>query len=36
LPTNSFFTGQLDEAAFCTKTLSPAQVLAHFQANSFS
>ena len=33
-PTNSFFTGRLDEAAFYTTTLSPAQVLAHFQANN--
>jgi hypothetical protein len=32
-PTNSYFTGQLDEASFYKTTLSPAQVLAHFQAN---
>jgi hypothetical protein len=35
-PTSSFFTGQLDEAAFYLTTLSAAQVLAHFNANTFS
>ncbi|MGV8847823.1 kelch repeat-containing protein [Tessaracoccus sp.] len=33
-PTNSFFTGNLDEAAFYAKTLTTPQVLAHYSARS--